>query len=91
MGRHLANLRLDFLPSSLAKVLPFPLGYSPCPPVSVCGTDTILHNLEAFPGTLLTVVNPSKERCPEYSWNLMHNGFACCTSLNILRESNNAQ
>ena len=40
-GRHLANLRLAFLPSSLTKTLPFALGYSPSPPVSVFGTDTV--------------------------------------------------
>ena len=37
-GRHIANVRLAFLPSSLTKVLPFTLGYSPSPPVSVCST-----------------------------------------------------
>ncbi len=35
LARHLANLRLVFLPSSLTKVLPFTLGYSPRLPVSV--------------------------------------------------------
>ena len=52
-GRHLANLRLAFLPSSLTKTLPFALGYSPCSPVSVCGTDTHIRTLEAFLDTPL--------------------------------------
>ena len=34
-ARHIANVRLAFLPSSLTKVLPFTLGSSPSPPVSV--------------------------------------------------------
>ena len=46
------------LPSSLTRVLPFTLGYSPCLPVSVCGTVTLLLTLEAFPGTLLVFVPP---------------------------------
>lgn len=53
-GRHIANLRLAFLPSSLTNALPFILGYSPSPPVSVCGTDQCIHNSEAFPGTVLS-------------------------------------
>src|SRR4029078_10482974 len=53
LARHIANLRLAFLPSSLTNTLPFILGYSPSPPVSVCGTDTCIINLEVFPGTLL--------------------------------------
>ena len=35
LGRHIANVRLAFLPSSLTKVLSLTLGYSPSPPVSV--------------------------------------------------------
>ncbi len=57
-GRHIANLRLAFLPSSLTNTLPFILGYSPCPPVSVCGTDALLRTLEDFPGTPLLLLNP---------------------------------
>ncbi len=57
-ARHLANLRLVFLPSSLTKVLPFTLGYSPRLPVSVFSTVTIVLTLEAFPGTLLHLVRP---------------------------------
>ena len=53
-ARHIANLRLAFLPSSLTNALPFILGYSPSPPVSVCGTVACIHNLEVFPGTLLS-------------------------------------
>jgi hypothetical protein len=53
-ARHIANLRLAFLPSSLTNALPFILGYSPNLPVSVYGTGTYIHNLEVFPGTLLS-------------------------------------
>ena len=56
------------LPSSLTRVLPFTLGYSPCLPVSVCGTDTLLLTLEAFPGTLLIFVNSSQNERPEIPW-----------------------
>ena len=55
-GRHIANLRLAFLPSSLTKTLPFTLGYSPSSPVSVLSTDSILLALEVFPGILLYFV-----------------------------------
>ena len=51
--RHIANLRLAFLPSSLTNTLPFILGYSPSPPVSVCGTVTYIRTLEVFLCTLL--------------------------------------
>ena len=55
-ARHIANLRLAFLPSSLTNALPFILGYSPSPPVSVCGTDARILILEDFPGTLLPLL-----------------------------------
>ena len=55
-ARHLPKLRLAVLPSSLTRVLPFALGYSPSPPVSVLSTDAILLTLEVFPGTLLISV-----------------------------------
>jgi hypothetical protein len=56
------------LPSSLTRVLPFTLGYSPCPPVLVFGTDIVLIILEAFPGTLLIFVFPNKFGIPEIPW-----------------------
>ena len=43
MARHIANLRLAFLPSSLTNTLPFALVYSTYPPVSVSGTDTCIR------------------------------------------------
>ena len=67
-GRHLANLRLAFLPSSLTNAHPFTLGYSPCPPVSVCGTDTYIHNLEDFLGTLLSSLDRHCCRPRENAW-----------------------
>ena len=89
-ARHIANLRLAFLPSSLTKVLPFTLGYSPNPPVSVFGTDTILLALEAFPGTLLHFVPPREREVPNISWAISH-GFSCKTPSKHLRQSNRTQ
>ena len=43
------------LPSSLARVLSSALGFSPCLPVSVCGTDTTDTPYEAFLGSLGSV------------------------------------
>ena len=67
--RHLANLRLVFLPSSLTKVLPFTLGYSPRLPVSVFGTDTILLSLEAFPGILLCFLRLDVSKLRAMPWD----------------------
>ena len=47
-ARHIPKLRLAFLPSSLTRNHPFTLGYSPCPPVSVCGTDSIFLARKGF-------------------------------------------
>ena len=66
--RHIANLRLAFLPSSLTNALPFILGYSPCPPVSVCGTDTCIRTLEDFPGTPLPLLSPSYDERRHSPW-----------------------
>ena len=41
-----------FLPSSLTNIHPDALGFSPHPPVSVYGTDTIYRDYDAFLGTL---------------------------------------
>ena len=41
-----------FLPSSLTNIHPDALGFSPHPPVSVCGTDTYVRNHDAFLDTL---------------------------------------
>ena len=71
LARHLANLRLVFLPSSLTKVLPFTLGYSPRLPVSVFGTDIMILTLEAFPGTLLPSVRPYCYELPVTAWTIV--------------------
>jgi hypothetical protein len=42
-----------FLPSSLTNIDPDALGFSPHPPVSVYGTDTLPHDYDAFLGTLI--------------------------------------
>lgn len=42
-----------FLPSSLTNIGPDALGFSPHPPVSVCGTGTMAHDFDAFLGTLV--------------------------------------
>ena len=77
--RHIANLRLAFLPSSLTNALPFILGYSPSPPVSVCGTVTYIRTLEVFPGTLLSFlrVDCSLLRVTPSDY--------CCTDLPVQR------
>jgi hypothetical protein len=41
------------LPSSLTNIDPDTLGFSPHPPVSVCGTDSYTRNYDAFLGTLI--------------------------------------
>ena len=40
-GRPYPEVTAAVLPSSLTKVLSFTLGFSPYPPVLVCGTDTL--------------------------------------------------
>lgn len=56
-GRHFPKLRLAFLPSSLTRSHSFTLGYSPYPPVLVCGTVNYILRLEAFLGTLLSHIH----------------------------------
>ncbi|PIR96381.1 MAG: hypothetical protein COT92_01400 [Candidatus Doudnabacteria bacterium CG10_big_fil_rev_8_21_14_0_10_42_18] len=46
-----------FLPSSLTNIYPVALGFSPHPPVSVCGTDTLQHDYDGFLG-ILDYANP---------------------------------
>ena len=52
------------LPSSLTRVLSRALGFSPCLPVSVCGTGTVRHSLEVFPGSVRSVSSPPLWRLP---------------------------
>jgi hypothetical protein len=68
LGRHIANVRLAFLPSSLTKNLPFTLGYSPSLPVSDCSTDTFIRTLEVFPGTLLCLIPPAEAESLLNAW-----------------------
>ena len=68
MGRPYPEVTVAVLPNSLTRVLPFTLGYSPCPPVSVLSTDTVLIILDAFPGTLLILVLSSKLEIPDIIW-----------------------
>ena len=86
--RHIANLRLAFLPSSLTNTLPFILGYSPCPPVSVCGTDTCIRTLEDFPGTPLPLLSPSCDERRHSPSDLVWYGFAYTTSSETKPQSN---
>ena len=71
LARHIANVRLAFLPSSLTNSLPFILGYSPSPPVSVCGTDICIRTLEDFPGTPLPFLR-------SYRYELRPRPSDCC-------------
>ena len=47
-GRSFSRSYGSILPSSLTRVLPITLGFSPRPPVSVCGTGTNSASNEAF-------------------------------------------
>ena len=49
-----------FLPSSLTMNHSFPLGYSPYPPVSVYGTDSMLRTLEVFLENVLSIIVTGK-------------------------------
>lgn len=53
VGRPYCELTAAILPSSLRKNHSYPLGYSPYPPVSVSGTDSVLLTLEVFRGNAL--------------------------------------
>lgn len=52
-GRLIPKLRLAFLPSSLTKIHPFPLGSSPHPPVSDYSTGSFILTLGVFLGNAL--------------------------------------
>jgi hypothetical protein len=47
-GRSFSRSYGSILPSSLTRVLPIALGFSPRPPVSVCGTGTWVSTLRGF-------------------------------------------
>ena len=47
-----------FLPSSLTNIDPDALGFSPHPPVSVCGTSAIMRDHEVFLGTRSEQIPP---------------------------------
>ncbi len=66
------------LPSSLTRVRSNTLGYSPRPPVSVCGTVCILICLEAISRRRIYMdfADCSSSCTSEYAWH----GFACATS-----------
>ena len=51
VGRPYSEVTAAVLPSSLTRFLSYTLGYSPHPPVSVWGTDTLVLALEVFLGT----------------------------------------
>ena len=57
------------LPSSFTRNHPFALGYSPCPPVSVYGTDPVSLILETFLGSLLTRIGPPERKPFRLPWS----------------------
>ena len=63
-GRSFSRSYGAILPSSLTRVLSRALGFSPCLPVSVCGTGTVRHSLEVFPGSMGSVRSPPLRRLP---------------------------
>ena len=78
------------LPSSFTRNHPFALGYSPCLPVSVYGTETILLILEAFLGRLLILVALAEAKT-SYSSLVLSSGFSSKTTSRHKCKSNNAQ
>ena len=59
------------LPSSFSTAHPSALEYSSHPPVSVCGTGCLYHNLEVFLGGLITVTISSAEALLYYQVRLI--------------------
>jgi len=64
------------MPSSLTTFHSFTLGYSPCPPVSVCGTDIRSTSDQSF--SSLPTLRDSRLGCPALSYS----DLGCPTSLN---------
>ena len=89
-ARHIANVRLAFLPSSLTKVLPFTLGSSPSPPVSVL---VRLQTHEPKKFFLAPCFSSFIRTNPDVQKHLgrMPSGFAYPTPSMPLRKSNNAR
>ena len=56
VGRSYTEGTTAFLPSSWTNITSCTLGFSPHPPVSVCGTNTIIHDHEAFLDTWSTKI-----------------------------------
>ena len=64
------------MPSSLTQFHSLTLGYSPCPPVSVCGTDVCSIPSQSF--SCLPTLRDSRLGCPALSYS----GLDCSTPLN---------
>ena len=64
------------MPSSLGGIIPRALGFSPCPPVSVCGTGTRASTLRGFSRQCGIGQFPSRRRVPIRSrgWGLTPEG-----------------
>ena len=62
------------MPSSFARVLSIALGFSPCLPVSVYGTVTLMTPYEVFLGSVKSASSPL--RTPRHSSGLTACGFA---------------
>jgi hypothetical protein len=59
------------LPSSFSKAHPSALEYSSHPPVSVCGTGCLYHNLEVFLGGLIRITISAAEALLYYQVRLI--------------------
>ena len=74
---HFSRSYVVILPSSLTRVIPSVLGFSPRPPVSVCGTGTLQICLADFLGSMITCtigLYRSTLRTIRFE---SHGGFAC--------------
>ena len=89
MGHPFSRSYGVILPSSLTRVLPFILGFSPRPPVSVCGTGTLLlpssfsrqRGFNSFPTNLRST---SRLRINDVRTSL-HISLNACTEFTITR------
>ena len=93
-GSHLYDLPLSrsygvILPSSLTIVLSLTLGFSPRPPVLVCGTGDSIISLEAFLGSLASSIFCSRRNIRHHVSALWCRGFAYAPAFALKPESIN--
>ena len=67
-GKPYSKVTAAFLPSSLGDSHSFALLYSSWSPVSVCGTDHHIHNLESFLGSVLCTIYMGEPTHLRFAW-----------------------